>query len=261
MTDLLRLHKQLEVAQVASMLGVSDATVRRLFGRLEKEQIAIRTHGGIRLVPEMHRKYDLSESQIERVAEKVAIGLKVSQLVNSGDVVFLDSGSTVAKLAESLLGRLESNTLTDLTILTNSLNVVDTLADSTKVLLVGGEARGTRRDVCGPVAEKNLGMFRVRLAFFGTDGIDLDSGFMTTDERTAMMNQVILHRAARSCVLADHSKFRRASFVSYAELDEISDVFTDDGLSSDEEKQFRKYGANIHRVSLGVEHPPARGNP
>lgn len=256
--NLLRLHRQLDVRQVSDVLSVSDSTVRRLFARLEHDRAAIRTHGGIRLVPEMQRGYDMSESQSLRVPEKAAIGTAAAELVGSGELVFLDSGSTIAKLAEAILVRINAGTIRNLTVLTISLNVVDILSHATKVLAAGGEVRGQRRDVCGPVAEQMLSMFKVSHAFFGSDGIDLESGFMTTDERTASMNHGVLIRAAQSTVLADHTKFGRSSFISYAALNEVGTVLTDEGLDDRVTERFRRAGASVRRVALSVW--PVGGN-
>lgn len=253
--ELLRLYKQLDVGQVSAALAVSDATVRRLFGRLEEERLAIRTHGGIRLVPEIRRDYSFYLSQTVGVPEKAAIGFAAAKLCRSDDVVFLDSGSTVMKCSEAILIRLQQGNLSGLTVLTNSLDVAELLAGHCKIISIGGEVRAERRDVCGMVAERTLASYRVDHAFLGADGIDEISGLMTTDERTATMNQVVIGRSGRTTVLADHSKFDQSSFVTYAALDQVSLILTDEALRDDDVERFVRMGAEIERVPMSIPVP------
>lgn len=252
LVELLRLYKQLDVGQVSAALGVSDATVRRLFGRLEEDRVAIRTHGGIRLVPEIRKDYSFHLSQSVRVAEKAAIGLEASRLCRSDETIFLDSGSTVMKCAEAVLIRLQQGSLSGITVLTNSLDVAELFAEHCKTISLGGEVRAERRDVCGMVAERTLGSYRIDHAFLGADGIDAKSGLMTTDERTATMNQVVIDRAERTTVLADHSKFDQTSFVNYAALEGVDVILTDEGLSDTNVQRFAEAGAEITRVPLSI---------
>jgi DeoR family transcriptional regulator, fructose operon transcriptional repressor len=250
--ELLRLYKQLDVGQVSAALRVSDATVRRLFGRLEEERLAIRTHGGIRLVPEIRRDYSFHLSQTVGVAEKAAIGFAAAKLCLSDDVVFLDSGSTVMKCAEAILIRLQQGSLSGLTVLTNSLDVAELFAGHCKTISIGGEVRAERRDVCGMVAERTLMSYRVDHAFLGADGIDEAGGLMTTDERTATMNQVVIGRSGRTTVLADHSKFDQSSFVTYADLNQVGLILTDEGLRDEDADRFVRMGAEIETVPMSI---------
>ncbi len=250
--ELLRLYKQLDVGQVSAALSVSDATVRRLFGRLEDDRLAIRTHGGIRLVPEIRKDYSFSLSQSVRIAEKAAIGFAAAKLCHSDDVLFLDSGSTVMKCAEAILIRIQQGALSRLTVLTNSLDVAELLAAHCKTISLGGEVRAERRDVCGMVAERTLMSYRVDYAFLGADGIDEQSGLMTTDERTATMNQTVISRSGRTTVLADHSKFDQTSFVTYAGLDQVGVIITDEQLTDEDVERFTRSGAEIEKVAMSI---------
>ena len=252
LVELLRLYKHLDVAQVSEALDVSDATVRRLFGRLEQERVAIRTHGGIRLLPEIRRDYSFSASQAVGVAEKAGIGLTAAEYCRSGEAVFLDSGSTVMRCAEAIVLRLQKDYISDLTILTNSLDVAELCASHCKTISIGGQVRTQRRDVCGMIAERTLRSYRVDQAFLGTDGIDESSGFMTTDERTATMNQVVINRSDRTTVLADHSKFDRSSLVTYAGFEEVDAILTDEQLSETVAERFLQVGAKIRRAPMKI---------
>jgi DeoR family transcriptional regulator, fructose operon transcriptional repressor len=246
--EMLQMQRKLDVRTVVDSMGISEATARRLFARLDKEGKVIRTHGGVRLAPHLGSDYSYYLSASHRSREKAAIGRAAADLVASGDRLYLDSGTTVLKLAEELALRLQAGTLKDLIALTNSLVLVEALARWCKVILLGGEVRTERRDVCGPISEETLRRFHVTRAFLGADAVHLGSGFMTTDERTAKLNEIILKNAAHSCVLADSEKFHRESFVSYAALGEVELLLTDGSLPETVMREFMDAGARIEAV-------------
>lgn len=247
--EMLRINQKLEIDTVAEALGVSEATVRRLFVRLDREGKVIRTHGGVRLAPQLGVHYSYSVSASHRSREKAAIGHAAAELIESGEEIYLDSGTTVLKLAESMSQRFQAGDLDGVTVLTNSLVLVDVLARWCKVILPGGEARTDRRDLCGPVAEESIRRFRVSRAFFGADAVHLTGGFMTTDERTASLNSLAIRGAGRSYVLADAEKFGRDAFVSYATLADVDLVITDASLPEATLTAFRNAGTTVKAVS------------
>ena len=253
--EMLQLNRRLDVNTVADSLGVSVATVRRLLARLETDGKVIRTHGGARLSPHLGTGYSYYISSTHRSREKALIGRAAAEIVSTGDRLFLDSGPTVLKLAESLSLRLQSGSLKNIVVLTNSLALVEALARLCKVILVGGEVRVERRDVWGPITEETLGQFHVSKAFLGADAVHIRSGFMTTDESTAKMNEIVLRNTSHAFVLADAEKFNRDSFIRYAALSEVETIFTDPGVPADVLAGFHDAGARITVVPLLTRHP------
>jgi DeoR/GlpR family transcriptional regulator of sugar metabolism len=253
--EMLQMNRRLDVGTVSESLGISEATVRRLFARLDGEGKVIRTHGGVRLAPHLGTDYSYFLSATHRNREKTLLGRAAAELVAAGDRLYLDSGTTVLKLAEALALRLQAGQLADVTVLTNSLVLVESLARWCKVILVGGEVRTERRDLCGPISEETLHLFHVTRAFLGADAIHLSSGFMTTDERTAMLNRIVLRTAGSACVLADSEKFNRDSFISYAPLDGVERVLTDASITEAVLQEFRAVGAAIEVVPAPARKP------
>ncbi len=253
--EMLQLNRRLDVNTVADNLGVSVATVRRLLARLETDGKVIRTHGGARLSPQFGTGYSYYVSSTHRSKEKALIGRAAAEVVGSGDRLFLDSGTTVLKLAESLSMRLQAGSLKNIVVLTNSIALVEALARWCKVILVGGEVRVERRDVWGPITEETLGRFHVTKAFLGADAVHIRSGFMTTEESTAKMNEIVLRNTSRAYVLADAEKFGRDSFIRYAGLADVEAVLTDPGLAADQLAAFRDAGARIEVVPSAPRHP------
>jgi DeoR/GlpR family transcriptional regulator of sugar metabolism len=85
----------------------------------------------------------------------------------------------------------------------------------------------------------------VSKAFLGADAVHIASGFMTTDESTAKMNEIVIRNASRSFVLADSEKFTRDSFARYAALAQVETIFTDNGVDQDVLQGFRDAGARV----------------
>jgi DeoR/GlpR family transcriptional regulator of sugar metabolism len=250
--EMLQLDKRLDVKTIADSLGVSIATVRRLLSQLEADGKVIRTHGGVCLAPHLGSDYSYYISSTHRSREKAVIGRAAAELVASGERLFLDSGTTVLEFAEALSLRVRSGAVKNLVILTNSLALAEALARWCRVMLVGGEVRIERRDVSGPITEDTLRQFHVTRAFLGADAIHIRSGFLTTDERTGKMNEIVLHNARHAYVLADSDKFNKDSFCQYATLGEVEAIYTDSGLSEETLRDFTDAGAKIQVIPLAA---------
>ncbi len=246
--EMLQHNRELDVQSVAESLSISEATVRRLFAQLDRDGKVIRTHGGARLAPQMGTGYSYYLSAQHRGREKAAIGRAAAELVTPGDRLFLDSGTTVLKMAEALALRLQSGSPGDIVVLTHSLALAEALARWCKVILVGGEVRVDRRDVCGPISEDTLRQFHVTRAFFGADAVHLRHGFMTTDEQTATMVEIVLGHTVHAYVLADSEKFGRSSFCRYAALEDVEKILTDGSISEEVVREFTAAGARVEVV-------------
>jgi DeoR/GlpR family transcriptional regulator of sugar metabolism len=253
--EMLQLNRRLDVRSVSEALDISEATVRRLFAQLDRDGKVIRTHGGVRLAPHLGTDYSYYLSSTHHSREKSLIGRGAAEMVASGDRLFLDSGTTVLKLAEALALRLQAGMVKNVVVLTNSLALVEALGRWCKVILVGGEVRVERRDVCGPITEETLRQFHVTRAFFGADAVHIQSGFMTTDERTAKMNELVLRNATHTAVLVDSEKFNKDSFIRYAALSEVETVMTDNGIPEEVARDFRDAGARIEILGAAGKKP------
>ncbi|NQT57847.1 MAG: DeoR/GlpR transcriptional regulator [Bacteroidetes bacterium] len=250
--ELLQTYRRLDIKQVADWLEISETTARRMCTKLESGQKVIRVHGGVQLSEQYLNDYSYHNKELRFLHEKVAIGNYCASIIESGERIFCDSGTTVHQFVLSLINRIKSGEISDIVILSNSLANFDPIANYCKVILLGGEVRLSRLDVCGSVAEEVLKKFHISKAFLGADAISSKKGFMTTDERTARMNEIVLSDSDISYVLVDSSKFDKASFISYAKPDMISEVVSDWNLSSETKQKYKQLGYNIVEVKQSV---------
>ncbi len=223
------------ISELAATLQVSEATVRRDLRTLEQRGELQRVHGGAVRVDEgtkrellFHEKATLRADEKERIAE-AALGL-----IEDGDSVYLDGGSTVLALARKLGSRRE------LTVVTNSLMAAAELMESGhKLILLGGEFRPLSRTLVGPLTSPIGEALHIGKAFFGTIGLTA-SGVSTTDPGEAFTKKLILGRAEQAILLADSGKFGRTSLVEAGKLDDFDIVVTDSGAPSELQKILKK---------------------
>jgi len=231
---LLHKRKQLKTTEAAQLLNVSECTVRRFFMDLEQRNEAIRIYGGIKLPPAKSEEYRFDNYQFHKSEQKRRIGQYASTLVHDGDILFIDSGTTMQQMTLCLAERLKAGELHNIQVFTNSLRNLQLLADICDVSLIGGLFRSQRQDFCGYVSEIVLEVVSFEKCFLSADGIYVNpgDGVMAMDIFTAKINQLVSHRAREVYLVADSSKFSRRSFIKYTSLDKVSMVISDSGLSA-----------------------------
>ncbi|GAB1482935.1 hypothetical protein MASR2M78_17510 [Treponema sp.] len=238
--DALQIHGKLTVHEVTKLIEVSEATARRLFVKLEEQGLVVRTFGGIRLVESDSSHYSFKDSARRMIKEKNAIGEAAAQEIENDDQVFLDSGTTVMAMSRALARRIQAEEIRGLRVVTNSLIIADQLSELCKVIFVGGEIRPERRDACGFLAEELMKKLHLKKAFLGCDALSFESGLMTTDERSARMNEIIIKNASKIYLLADAQKIGGISFVSYGTLAQLDTFFVDSSISPEQRTQLEK---------------------
>ena len=224
---LMHLQGHITTEEAVQAMGVSQATVRRMFLELEKDGKIIRNYGGAQL-PTPPDGYHFEQREKVYEYEKRSIGDLAASMVANRDTVYLDCGTTLLQMAIALGERLHSGELASLNIVTNSIANLQALGGSTagKVILLGGEYHSDRRDFFGPITERYAEPFHFDKCFLGCEGITSEAGFSSSMTGLSSLNANILSRSAQRYVLADTSKFGRGAFFSYAPLEGVDEVLT-----------------------------------
>ncbi|MDR0933270.1 MAG: DeoR/GlpR family DNA-binding transcription regulator [Victivallales bacterium] len=228
------------IAELSAALQVSEATVRRDLRSLEESGAIRRVHGGAVRVsgdekrePLFHEKTTLHADEKERIAEAAL------SLIDDGDSVYLDGGSTVLALARKL------GSCRDLTIVTNSLmSAAELMESGHRLILLGGEFRPLSRTLVGPLTSPIGEALHIGKAFFGTIGFTA-SGVSTTDPGEAFTKKLILGRAERAILLADSGKFGRTSLVNAGILEDFDTIVTDSGVPIEFLKILKKHKIEV----------------
>ena len=221
--QLIERQQRLSVADICTTFNVSEATARRDLETLASQGRIQRVHGGAIVLIQAPPESPILERQSEQADEKIRIGQAAAALVQPGETVFLGSGTTVLEAARALRGR------RDLTVLTNSLPVVNALAgtDGITVICLGGMLRESEFSFIGHITEQALAEVRADKVFMGTRAISLEYGLTHEYLPETMTDRAILKAGKEIIILADHTKFGRAATVLLAPLESIHTIVTD----------------------------------
>lgn len=235
---------------VSELLNVSECTVRRLFDELEANGDVVRVYGGIKLVQNGHENYLFDKLQKLQLEQKVRIGKYASSLVETGDNIWIDSGTTAEQMAMSLLERLKHKEIANIQVFSNSQRNIEKLADYCEVNLVGGLFRKNRQDYCGYLTEIVLEAVSFKKSFLGADGISPhpDEGIMTMDAFTAKISNLVVNRSDKSYLMVDSTKLNRRSLMKFASIDQVSNVITDEEADEEGMALLQKVGARVIKV-------------
>ncbi|QNQ52231.1 transcriptional repressor AgaR [Serratia liquefaciens] len=211
------------VEQLSAQFSVSSVTIRSDLRQLEKSGCAVRAYGGAMLNKQFAFDRPLQDKGRINRDVKYAIACAAAELVNDGDAIILDSGSTTSQMAQQLVGK------KDLVVMTNALNIAFELANNEQVdlMVVGGSVRRKSWSLYGPAAEQHMRQFRFDKLFLGVDGFDLLSGITTPDPGEAQLNRAMCDVAREVIAVADASKFGRTSFCMIREIGQIQHLVTD----------------------------------
>jgi len=237
--------KAVTVEELSRILDVSPSTVRRDLRFLESRGLLYRTHGGA--MPPVLSSYEpsLVEKESSMVEEKEAIGKYAASLIEEGDTVVIDAGTTTIHIVRSLM-------VNKAKIVTNFLKAALEVPykPDIEVLLTGGNLRFSTQALVGPVAENFLQHIRVDKAFIGTNGVTLE-GFSTPNVLEAATKRAMVKCAEKVFVVSDSTKFGKESFVRFADIDEVDCIITDWHLADEEVKSYREAGLEVIRVKEG----------
>jgi DeoR/GlpR family transcriptional regulator of sugar metabolism len=186
----------------------------------------VRTHGGARLAEDRTTLRSLSLRRNERLAEKERIAERALSFIEEGDTIFLDSGSTCFALAGAVA-------LMNLRVVTNSLPVMQLLADAPGIVLlsVGGSYRREAGSFLGPTAIRTIKDLRIASCFIGATGVAMDGTFSAQNLLESEVKREVLKVSRRRIVLADSSKIGATAFAVFAEANDVDIYITDSGIA------------------------------
>lgn len=230
--EILTLKKRILVNEMSGEFNVSPVTIRKDLEILEKRGILTRVHGGAIINHSSVQDLALTEKERIHTNEKRRIAELAESLINPGDTIILDSGSTTTQLARLLKFK------RDITVITNAVNIASELAASElTVILTGGILREKSFSLVGPIAEDSLRSVTADILFLGVDGIDFKYGMTTPNFLEARVNKIMIQVAEQVIVLADSSKFGRRSTGVIDNLQQVDKIITDSNISpSDRQK-------------------------
>jgi len=247
-----RLAGGVRVGDLVDLLGVSDMTVRRDIGVLARRGLVARVHGGATaLTGRSTEEPDFAVKSTLQTLEKAAIARAAAALVQPGDSVGISGGTTTHAVAREL------RSIPNLTVVTNSLPVAETLhetgRDDLTVILTGG-TRTPSDALVGPVTVTMLRSIHVDWLFLGVHGVDERAGLTSPNLVEAETNQALIASARRVVVTADSTKWGVVGLSSMARLEDVDVLVTDEGLDPDARRAVSAHAGQL--VLTTVEEQP-----
>lgn len=240
----LRDNSSATVTELSELCDVSEVTIRQDLNTLAGEGMLVRTRGGATLSTRAATDYSYTARLAINAETKQRIGDMAASLVQSGDSVFVDASTTGVYVARALSQR---HDLEDVTVVTNGVNVLAELAGRLDIhtFLSGGHFRASSASLTGTFANEMLGRINATIGFFGARGITLAQGLMDVNVQDADVKQKMIERCQEVVIVADSSKFGQVSVASFAALDRIQRLITDDGIPAPMLESLRLRGVDV----------------
>jgi len=239
--ELIEKQNSISVGELCRMLGVSDMTVRRDLRILSNSGLLERVHGGA--LARRGRSYEppFFIREKEYAWQKQLIGKRAAELVNQGDSIALDVGTTTLELARCL-----TNT-PNLTILTASLPIANVLAESPnlRLILTGGQVRPQEHSLIGHIAERAYKEFHVDKAFIGVGGLHPEAGLTEYNLEDTLVKRSLITNTGQVIVLADSSKLGEICLAFVAPISAVDILITDSGASPTVIEQLSAAGVEV----------------
>lgn len=243
--EILKYVRQNSVATVSGLaehFHVHEATIRRDLSTLEKEGMLKRTHGGVMIEEEVHSEPPFQERESVQFEEKKRIGKRAAELIENGDNIILDSGTTTLHIAEAITNK------HNLTVITNDINIAATLRSvkSVKVIVTGGMLFPESYMLNGMITDEVLGTLHVNKAFIGTPALHHQKGLTHFDEYLVPAKRGMIRAAKQVIVVADHTKIGRISLHKVASTKQMHDLVTGHEAEELDLQRWRETGIRIH---------------
>jgi len=224
--SLLSEHGKVRVKELSRLLKTSEVTIRNDLQELHQRGRLRKTHGGAMPPDSANGEASLQEKYLSHAEEKRRIGAAAAALINDGETIILDSGTTTQEIAKRIRDK------KNLTVITNGVNIAMELAGArgVQVVLLGGVLRDNAFAIGGHFAEEMLRQLSADKLFLAADACDLEFGVSTPNLEESRVNQAMARIAREKILVADSSKFGKRGLSRIVPLLEMNHVITDDKL-------------------------------
>ena len=226
--DYLAIHQIARTTDLCNLLDASEATVRRDLEWLEAEGFLERTHGGAIVNQRLTAEPEYLLRVQKNPEEKRDIGAQAASLIEDGNIVFINSGTTTTQVIHHI--RADAG----ITVFTNNLNAALELGEAGfQHYILGGEYQPRSKSSAGRFAIESLRQIYADIAIIGVDGISLKHGCtVPVNVEAEVVRQMIERTKGKVIIVSDHSKWGVVSNFQIASIDEIDQLVTDEGFDS-----------------------------
>lgn len=186
------------------------------------------------------------DSSISKKQEKFQRGKllfckEALKLIEDGDTIVLDSGSTTTEIAKCL------KHFKNLTVMTNSLNIASILSqyEGFNIFMPGGNLSKKSLSLIGVLADENFEKFYCDKLFLEADGFDTTFGLSTSNIQEAHLSQIMIKMAKNVIVVVDSGKFKKRFFAFIGLVSDVDTVVTDSGIKEEDKNRLERNGIEV----------------
>lgn len=214
------------VAELSQLLAVSEMTIRRDLALLESQSILRRVHGGAIAYQPSEGDRPFSDRSTRANPQKKVIGWLAAQLVQDGDRIILDAGTTTLQVAHNLTCK------NHLTVITNNIPISIELSacPNITIVLLGGIVKHQELCTIGNMVRQSLSLLSADKYYLSATSFSINMGAMETDMAETEVKQAMLRSASEVILVADSVKFEMTSLIQIAPINQLHKIVTDDGL-------------------------------
>lgn len=236
-------HNRADISELARIFGTTEATIRRDLGSLEEQSLVYRVHGGAlrREQPSVWRITSLQDRLGAQADHKERIAEVAAELIDDGDSIMLDTGSTTMIVAQHLLSK------KNLLFVTNAPAIGTMIGEESdhKVILTGGELLNETSALMGSGAEGALRHYRTDKAIVGVSGILLNEGCFAAIPEEAEVKRLMSLNAGETIVVADSTKFGTRALCFIFDFAHVDKLVTDKNISRTSLASLRDEGVEV----------------
>lgn len=238
--DILHRDGQVLVSQLSELMNATPVTIRSDLDALEKDGYLERVQGGAVQTAQSYYNLEFQQRKQHKKAIKKAIAESVAMMIQDGDTLFMNSGTTTYYVALALKRHKKLN------IVTNSISIALELGEtpSFRVILLGGDINAQYAFIHGADAQEQLLKYKADRAILSMDGICPD-GITTYHAEEAVMDRLMIQRSKQTILVADHEKLNHDGFSYVCDLNSIDTLVTDNTISKQEISEWKKLGLNV----------------
>lgn len=226
--NLLAEKQTIKIQEIVELTNASESTIRRDLTELENEHKLERIHGGATIGGRKLHEPSIIDKNSKNLEEKQQIAKYAASIIQEGDCIFLDAGTTTLHMIPHLRNK-------KIVVVTNGLTHVEALIEhEVTTYLAGGYVKGKTRALVGPQTIQSLQNYRFDKCFLGANGFDIAFGYTTPDPEEAAVKHQASVLAKKTYVVADHTKYGQ---VSFSKIDELGGAILITGEISAEELQ------------------------
>lgn len=237
--ELLLAAKEITVADLSETLQVTGKTIREDLAKLEEKGLLLRVHGGA-VLAQSDQLGILSQKEplIKNASAKEEIAELAIRLIDPGDIIALDGGSTTLEIAKRLANQ-------PLTVITNDVYIIGELARKDEIRLVVPGGYRVRNMLAGAESTAYIKKLNIQKAFLSATAVHPQYGFTIYTGDLIEFKRALIEAAHTAYAVVDHHKFGQCALLTFAQLSDIEAILTDKGISPESAELFRRAGVRV----------------